>query len=75
MLTLQIGILVETRREIIQKHNDIMKFYVKTRYQAPRVRDARLEVEGILCGSIVPQPEVDELHNMSESTEQSYFEL
>ena len=52
-----------------------MKFYVKTRYQAPRVRDARLEVEGILCGSIVPQPEVDELHNMSETTELNYFEL
>ena len=66
---------METGREIKQKHNDIMKFYVKTRYQAPRVRDARLEAEGILCGSIVPQPEVDELHNMSESTEQSYFEL
>jgi hypothetical protein len=52
-----------------------MTFFAKNRYQAPRVRDARVEVEGILCGSIVPQPEVDELHNMSESSEQSYFEL
>ncbi len=52
-----------------------MKSISKRKYLSPRVHDARLEAEGILCGSIVPQPEVDELHNMSESTEQSYFEL
>ena len=53
----------------------MMKRVLKRQYFSPRVRGARVEVEGILCGSIVPQPEVDELHNMSESTEQSYFEL
>ena len=52
-----------------------MKLNTKTKYQSPRVRDARLEAEGILCGSLVTNPTVDELHNMSESTEQSYFEL
>ena len=52
-----------------------MFFTAKTRYQAPRVRDARVEAEGILCGSIVADPDVDELHNMTDSGEANYFDI
>ena len=52
-----------------------MKLNTKINYQSPRVRDARLEAEGILCGSIVTEPTVDELHNMSSESETNYFEF
>ena len=52
-----------------------MKLNTKINYQSPRVRDARLEAEGILCGSIVTEPTVDELPNMSSEPETNYFEF
>ena len=66
---------IETKSTEITKTQNMMKRVLKRQYLSPRVRDARVEAEGILCGSIVPQPEVDELQNMSGSSEQSYFEL
>lgn len=57
------------------KYSAIMRFFAKTRYESPCVRDARLEAEGILCGSIVTEPTVDELHNMSSEPETNYFEF
>ena len=56
------------------KYTIVMKSKSK-KYLVPRVRDAHLELEGILCGSLKPNPDVDELHNMSETPERSYFEL
>lgn len=53
----------------------VMKSNSSRKYLVPRVRDAHLELEGILCGSLQPNPDVDELHNMSETPERSYFEL
>ena len=52
-----------------------MKITLKKKYLTPRVRDARVEVEGILCGSIVADPDVDELHNMTDSGEANYFDI
>ena len=59
----------------------IMRFNNKHKYQSPCVRMTQVEVEGLLCGSIVTDPNVDEAHNIaaeasdSPYAEQSYFEF
>ncbi len=56
-----------------------MKFNNKVRYQAPVVSKSRLEAEGILCGSVAADPNVDELHNINADDDfvpkSSYFEF
>lgn len=52
------------------------------KYQAPRVREAGLETEGVLCGSLGIDSQVDMLENVNarsasagEEVEKSYFEF
>ncbi len=59
-----------------------MKFLPTQKYQSPAVRMTQVELEGLLCGSIVTDPNVDEARNIAAETttsgaplEESYFEF
>ena len=59
-----------------------MRLLSTQKYHVPIVRLTQVELEGLLCGSIVTDPNVDEAHNISAETtssgaplEESYFEF